>query len=151
MVYSTNHHEAKEPAIMDRSSAAPATSRPNERSAAALPPRTSSRLDWRKRMSDNIAYALLAYTALQIFVTVGALKSGAGSLLPYFALIVLVIAIIPACRRFEARWNRLSDEQAANPELAPYYRRDRLGLWAIAIGLPFALTGLFKLLALLFT
>ena len=26
-------------------------------------------IDWRKRMSDTIAYALLVYTALQIFVT----------------------------------------------------------------------------------
>ena len=35
------------------------------------------KLDWRKRMSDNIAYALLVYTALQIWVTVHALKTGA--------------------------------------------------------------------------
>lgn len=107
--------------------------------------------DWRRKMSDHIAYALLVYTALQIFVTIGALKAGGGSLLPYLALIILVVAIIPACRRFESRWNRLTDEQAHDPSLAPYYRRDRLMLWALAIGLPFALTGLFKLLALTFT
>ena len=74
-------------------------------------------LDWRKRMSDNIAYALLAYTALQIFVTMGALHSKGGSLLPYFALALLVAAIIPACRRFEHRWNRLNDRQASDPAL----------------------------------
>lgn len=107
-------------------------------------------IDWRRKMSDHIAYALLVYTALQIFVTMGALKSQEGSLLPYLALIVLVGAIIPACRRFERRWNRLSNEQAADPALAPYYRRDRLALWLLAIGLPFALTALFKGLALLF-
>lgn len=106
--------------------------------------------DWRRKMSDHIAYALLVYTALQIFVTIGALKAGGGSLLPYLALIILVIAIIPACRRFESRWNRLTDEQAHNPALAPYYKRDRMMLWALAIGLPFALTGLFKVLALAF-
>ena len=50
-------------------------------------------LDWRKRMSDNIAYALLVYTGLQIFMTMHALRSGARSLLPYLALIVLVAAI----------------------------------------------------------
>lgn len=71
--------------------------------------------DWRKRMSDNIAYALLVYTALQIFMTMGALHGKGGSILPYFALVVLVAAIIPACRRFEKRWNRLNDEQAADP------------------------------------
>ena len=107
-------------------------------------------IDWRRKMSDHIAYALLVYTALQIFVTVGALKSHGGSLLPYFALVILVVAIIPACRRFEARWNRLNDEQAQNPELVRYYRRDRLALWLLAIGLPLALTALFKGLALAF-
>lgn len=102
--------------------------------------------DWRKAMSDNVAYALLVYTALQIFVTMHALKGGAhGTALPYLALIVLVAAIIPACRWFEKRWEALDDEAAADPQLRPLYRRDQLFLWLIAIGLPFALTGLFKL------
>ena len=106
-------------------------------------------LDWRKRMSDNIAYALLVYTALQIFVTMGALEGKGGSLLPYFALVILVAAIIPACRRFEKRWNRLDDAQAADPEFAAYFRRDRMWLWLMAIGLPFAVTALFKALAMI--
>ena len=67
------------------------------------------------------------------------------------SLIVLVAAIIPACRRFERRWNRLSDEQAIDPELAPYYRRDRNWVWALALGLPFVVTAVFKLLAFTFT
>ena len=107
-------------------------------------------LDWRKRMSDNIAWALLVYTVLQIFVTMGALHARGTSLLPYFALVVLVAAIIPACRRFERRWGKLDDVQAADPGLIGYYRRDRLLLWVLAIGLPFAITGIFKLLALVF-
>jgi hypothetical protein len=121
-------------------------------------PQTTSRpvdsgkvIDWRRKMSDNIAYALLVYTALQIFVTMGALKSDGASLLPYLALIILVGAIIPACRRFERRWNRLSEAQAHDPAMASYYRRDRFALWLLAIGLPFALTGLFRGLALIFT
>jgi len=108
-------------------------------------------IDWRKRMSDHIAYALLVYTALQIFVTMGALRGAGGSLLPYLALIILVIAIIPACRNFERRWNRLDDVQAHDPDLAPAFRRDRMWLWLLAIGLPFALTGLFRGMAALFT
>ncbi len=107
-------------------------------------------IDWRKRMSDNIAYALLVYTALQIFITMGALNGNGGSILPYFGLVILVAAIIPACRRFEKRWARLSDAQAADPEFISFYRRDQLWLWAMAIGLPFVVTGLFKLLALVF-
>ena len=48
--------------------------------------------DWRKAMSDNVAYALLVYTGLTIFVTVNAMKSGGGmSILPYLALVVLVV------------------------------------------------------------
>lgn len=117
---------------------------------AAPDRRESAPIDWRRKMSDHIAYALLVYTALQIFVTVGALKAGGGSLLPYLALVILVIAIIPACRRFESRWNRLSDEQARDPAMVSYYKRDRFALWALAIGLPFALTGLCKALAFIF-
>ena len=107
----------------------------------------SKPIDWRKRMSDNIAYALLVYTVLQIFVTMSMLERKGGSLLPYFALIILVAAIIPACRRFEKRWNRLSDAQSADPQFASYYRRDQMWLWGLAIGLPFAVSGLFVAMA----
>ena len=111
------------------------------------PARSRRKLDWRKRMSDNIAYALLVYTALQIVVTVHALKTGSGSLLPYFALIVLVAAIIPLCRTFEGRWMGISDEAASDPAYSRAYRRDQALLWICAIGLPFVLTGIFKALA----
>ena len=100
--------------------------------------------DWRKKMSDNVAYALLVYTGLQIFVTVGALKEGASSILPYLALVVLVAAIIPACRAFEGRWKYLGDAEAQEPALSGRFRRDQLFLWLLAIGLPFALTALAK-------
>ena len=115
---------------------------------ADLRPAARKPLDWRKRMSDNVAYALLVYTALQIFVTMGSLGAHGGSLLPYFALVMLVAAIIPACRLFERRWNRLDDTQAADPAFARWFQHDRLWLWALAIGLPFVVTGLFRLLAL---
>ena len=104
---------------------------------------STDRRDWRKAMSDNVAYALLVYTALQIFMTIGAMKKlTQGSILPYLSLIVLVALIIPACRKFERRWDALGDEQAADPALRGRYRRDQAWLWSIAIGLPFILTGL---------
>ena len=99
--------------------------------------RGRARRDWRKRMSDHVAYALLVYTALQIFVTMSAIKTGIGSAMPYFALIVLVAAIIPACRFMERKWEGLGDGQATDPELAGVFRRDIMLLWACAIGLPF--------------
>ena len=113
------------------------------RDSAGTQKRSGRTLDWRRKMSDNVAYALLVYTGLQIWVTMGTLKNGSGSVLPYFALIVLVAAIIPGCRMFERRWDGLSDGEAANPELRDRFRRDQIVLWLSAIGLPFALTGLF--------
>ena len=100
--------------------------------------------DWRKRMSDHVAYALLVYTALQIFMTVKALNQGMASILPYIALVILVAAIIPACRWFERRWTVMSDEEAVDPAFAGAFRRDTIMLWVVAIGLPLALTGLCK-------
>src|SRR6188474_426923 len=114
------------------------------REQAAAQRRATRKLDWRRKMSDHVAYGLLVYTGLQIFVTMSALKVGAGSILPYFALIVLVIGIIPGCRMFEKRWEELSDSEAANPEYAGRFKRDRLLVWLCAIGLPFAVTGIFK-------
>ena len=125
---------------------------PVESGLAAAPARkpAAKPLDWRKRMSDNIAVALLVYTTLQIFVTMSALKGEGDSLLPYLALVILVVAIIPSCRRFERRWNRLSDVQAADPELVGHFRRDCTMLWLLAAGLPFLITAVFRLLALVF-
>ena len=108
-------------------------------------------LDWRKKISDHVAYGLLFYTALQILITMTVLKSNHSSIMPYFALVVLVAAIIPGCRMFEARWSELTDKQAADPALAPRFRRDRLAIWLCAIGLPFALTAFFKGVGLLFS
>ncbi|MEM8725217.1 MAG: hypothetical protein AAGE86_06830 [Pseudomonadota bacterium] len=102
--------------------------------------------DWRKAMSDHVAYALLVYTALQIFVTVKAIEAGSSSILPYVALVVLVAGIIPACRWFEKRWSGLDDEQAADMTYASAFRRDTTGLWLLALGLPFLLTAIFKVI-----
>ena len=113
------------------------------RDAVATQRRAGRKLDWRRKMSDNVAYALLVYTGLQIFVTMGQLNNGSGSILPYFALILLVAAIIPGGRMFEKRWDSLSESEAANPELRDRFRRDRVILWLSAISLPLIITGAF--------
>jgi hypothetical protein len=100
--------------------------------------------DWRKAMSDHVAYALLVYTGLQIFMTVKALSEGFSSILPYVALVILVAAIIPACRWFEKRWTSMSDEAAADGSYARAFRRDTIMLWGLAIGLPVLLTAICK-------
>lgn len=103
-------------------------------------------LDWRRAISDHVAYALLVYTALQIFFTVHALTEGASGVLPYMALIVLVGGIIPVLRWFEARWSGLDDAEAANADYTAAFRRDTAVLWTLAIGLPLVLTVIFKAL-----
>jgi hypothetical protein len=101
-------------------------------------------IDWRKSMSDTVAYSLLVYTTLQIFVTLRALDAGGGSLLPMVALVVLVAGVIPLFRIFERRWEALDDMAASNPALRGAFRRDQIATWAVAIGLPFLLTALFR-------
>jgi hypothetical protein len=102
--------------------------------------------DWRRRMSDNVAYALWVYTGLQIFMTVAVLKGPGGSILPYLALALLVVAVLPGFRALERRWDRMSDEQAVDPAYEPPYRRDKRLIWGLAVGLPFVMTGVLKAL-----
>ena len=110
--------------------------------------RTGARTtDWRKAMSDNVAIALIVYTALNIFLTVGAIKETGLKSLAMVCLVLLVAGIIPACRKFEKRWRDISDEAAHDRALAGAYRRDRALLWLLALGLPFGLTMLFKAIA----
>lgn len=109
--------------------------------------KSGHRLDWRKRMSDTVAYGLLVYTALQIFVTLRTLEGEGGSLLPMIALVVLVAGVIPMFRHFERRWESLDDAAAADPSLRSAFRRDQLATWAVSIGLPFLLTALFRAMA----
>lgn len=119
----------------------------NQEARAAVRTATAEHsTDWRKSISDHVAYALLVYTGLQIFVTVKALSEGMSSILPYFALIFLVAAIIPACRWFEKRWQDMTDEQASDQTYAGAFRRDVMMLWSIAIGLPLVLAGICKLI-----
>jgi hypothetical protein len=105
---------------------------------------------WEKRISNHVAYALLAYTGLQIFVVMGAIKGEGMSILPYLGLIALVGIVIPLCRRVEKRWQRLTRSGASEAELTAAYSSDRLGIWLFAIGFPFAFVLLVKGLAALF-
>ncbi|AKM11387.1 hypothetical protein [Croceicoccus naphthovorans] len=110
------------------------------------PRRAAQPRDWRKRISDNLAYGLLVYTGLQIFVTMKQLKELSGTMLPYMALIVLVGGIIPAARMLERHWDKLDDIHAFDPAEAPRFARDRAIIWAAAIGLPFLLALIAKAL-----
>lgn len=103
---------------------------------------------WSRKMSDHIAFALLVYTGLNIILTVGAIKGVFhGSILPYFSLVILVAAIIPACRQLERRWERFDASTTDELQLRAAFRRDRALVWIAAIALPIIITGAFKLIA----
>lgn len=110
----------------------------------------SRQIDWRRKTSDHIAYGLLVYTGLHIFVTTAALKPAVAqlgpqlALLPYLSLIVLVLGIIPVARGIERRWDAIGDDEAGDPAHAPAFRRDVAVVWLGAIGLPLGLSLLMK-------
>lgn len=117
---------------------------------ASAPAAHSAKVDWRKKMSDNVAYGLLVYTGLQIFVTMHEIQGSSASILPLFVLVVLVAAIIPLFRQFERRWEGLSDEQAHNMAYKAAFRRDQIKVWALAAILPLVITGAYRALSMLF-
>jgi hypothetical protein len=135
--------EDKRTVVMGEAKTASSARYPETGAKAAGTPMARG-LDWRKRMSDTVAYALLVYTALQILVTMHVLADGNASTLPLFALVVLVAGIIPLFRHYERHWEGIDDAAAADPARRPLYRRDQLSVWMFAIGLPFAVTGLFR-------
>lgn len=99
---------------------------------------------WEKRISNHVAYALLMYTGLQIFVVMQAIRGESASVLPYMGLVALVGIVIPLCRRMEKRWQRLARSGASEAALLSAYRGDRLGIWLFAIGFPFGFVALLK-------
>ncbi|WOE75239.1 hypothetical protein [Alterisphingorhabdus coralli] len=107
----------------------------------------SAKESWSHRMSNHIAYALLVYTGLQIFVVMAEMKGDSHSMLPYLGLVILIALVIPACRRFEKRWEHVDantgEEQQS--EVSSLFLRDCTALWLCAIGLPLAIAGLWHL------
>lgn len=107
-------------------------------------------LDWRKKMSDHVAWALIVYTGLHIFATMSAMKATGMKAFALLALIILVVGIIPSCRKFEKSWREISDEQASDVAYEGAFKRDLTMLWGLALGLPFVLTAIFRGIAALF-
>jgi hypothetical protein len=101
---------------------------------SAFAPRKAS---FAKRMSTHIAYALVVYTLLLIFEVSPQMESNGMSIMPYFLLVFLVGLVIMPCRNLERRWQLLDD--GSHSELTGVFRRDVVGLWLCAIGIPTAL------------
>ena len=103
-----------------------------------------SHMSCAKRMSTHIAYALVVYTLLLIFIVSPELETKGMAIWPYFALVGLVGAVIPLCRNIERRWQSLDAEHSG--ELEGRLKFDEAKLWAGAIGIPVLLMLIFKLI-----
>jgi hypothetical protein len=99
------------------------------------------------KISDHVAIALMVYTLLAIFVVAPAIEGKGAAIWPYFFLVVLVAAAIPPFRRIDERWQMLSKSELSNSGLETRYTIDRIKLWIIAIGVPFALAAVFRAVA----
>ncbi len=102
---------------------------------------------WDKKMSNHCAFALLTYTLLQIFIVMGAIETKGMSIAPYFGLVLLVAIIIPFCRKYEQRWQKMHERGLSEQSLAAKFRKDLIILWVLALGLPFVFVTIFKSIA----
>jgi hypothetical protein len=93
---------------------------------------------WHRKMSNNLAAALVVFGGLQIFVISTVVASGATSLLYHIGIAILIAAIIPAARNMERRWELLSQSQSSNLDIVSRYRADQMKLWALTLLLPLA-------------
>lgn len=106
----------------------------------------SHKVRWDKKMSNNCAAALLVYTMAQIFFVLGFIQTKGMSVAPYFGLILLVAFIIPFCRKYEKRWEKLQISDLSDQSLAARFRADQVTLWILATGLPFLFVGVIKII-----
>jgi hypothetical protein len=89
-----------------------------------------------KRMSDHVAFALVVYTLMLIFLVTPTIESGGTSIFPYFVLVLFVGAVIPLCRNMERRWQALDAATYNGDGLQSQYTADRLKLWTAALAIP---------------
>lgn len=90
----------------------------------------------KNRISDHIAFALIVYTLMLIFMVTPAIKAKGMAIWPYFLLVFLVILMVPFCRGIERRWARFEGSiESGSPE-ARRFVFDRCKLWIVAVGVP---------------
>lgn len=87
-----------------------------------------------KRMSTHVAYALVLYTLLLIFLVSPQMESEGTSIFPYFLLVLLVGMVIIPCRGLEHRWQAVDARGDGGHDDA--FNRDLISLWLGAIFLP---------------
>ena len=100
----------------------------------------------KNRISDHIAFALIVYTLLLIFMVTPAIKTEGMAIWPYFLLVGLVAAMVPFCRGIERRWKEIDAVPENDAAIARRLTFDRCKLWIVAIGAPILLSIGFSLI-----
>lgn len=95
-----------------------------------------ARKSYSKRMSDHVAYALVFYTLLLIFLVTPTMETKGTSIFPYFLLVIFVALVIPAAHGLEKRWQALQAQDNGDGSLDGRFTADRIKLWLAAIGIP---------------
>ncbi len=103
-------------------------------------PNKNADKSYAKRMSDNIAIAMIVYTLMLIFMVTPALESTGMSIFPYFLLVFLVALAIPFGHKLERRWKMHEGSELSRSGLNLRFAFDRVKLWIAAIGLPVGLS-----------
>lgn len=89
--------------------------------------------NYRRRISNHIAFGLVTFAMLQIFVV----ASHGGLLLANLGVILVIAASIPGARSLERRWELLASGGLPSAGLATRYRRDVLTIWMVDLLVPF--------------
>lgn len=89
-----------------------------------------------KRMSDNVAFALVVYTLMLIFIVTPSMESNGTSIFPYFMLVVFVGLVISPCHNLERRWQALQARDTGDGMLNSRFNLDRAILWIATIAVP---------------
>lgn len=89
-----------------------------------------------KRISDHIAYALIVYTLMLIFLVAGAIKTSSMSVFPYILLMLFIAVVIPMARKLEKKWEMLDGSELSDSSLIKRFAIDRTKLWIGTVALP---------------
>ncbi len=96
-----------------------------------------------RKMTLHVAAALIVYAGLQLWLVLGAVSGGATRFLPYVAIGLILVAVVPLARRIEQRWARMAQDTLPSRELCKSFRNEALRLWVGAVALPFLWVGAF--------
>ncbi|MEQ1510370.1 MAG: hypothetical protein ABL909_08245 [Sphingopyxis sp.] len=96
-----------------------------------------------RAMTLHASLAVLAFAAIQLWGVVALADQPGGRILPFLALLFLLLAAVPFARHIERRWHGLASSALPSAGLEGRFRRDRGRLWRMALLVPTIWIGAF--------